>query len=123
MLVSTKRISLMNTKFRLSDLVPAGFIAERITHIDDETCIFLSGAGATASCPACGRTSQTAEADIAAKPLISLCQEGESDFSSAHGGLAVTRCSAVSEYSPSSSATDCLLTQDEPDVSSISSTI
>lgn len=27
---------------RLFDLVPAGFIAERITHIDDETCIFLS---------------------------------------------------------------------------------
>jgi hypothetical protein len=63
------------------------------------------------------------EADIAAKPLISLCQEGESDFSSAHGGLAVTRCSAVSEYSPSGSATDCLPTQDEPGVSSISSTI
>lgn len=49
----------MNTKFLLSDLVPAGFIAERITYIDDETCIFLAGAGATASCPACGRTSQT----------------------------------------------------------------
>lgn len=27
----------MSTRFRPSDLVPAGFIAERITHIDDET--------------------------------------------------------------------------------------
>jgi hypothetical protein len=43
----------MSTKFRLSDLVPAGFIAERISHIDDETCILLSS-GATASCSACG---------------------------------------------------------------------
>jgi hypothetical protein len=50
-----KGISMMSTKFRPSDLVPAGFIAERITHIDDETCILLSRAGATAACPACGR--------------------------------------------------------------------
>ncbi|WP_244483773.1 transposase family protein [Rhizobium sp. Root482] len=49
----------MSTNFRPSDLVPAGFIAERITHIDDETCILLSRAGATASCPACGRMSRT----------------------------------------------------------------
>nr|WP_245291539.1 transposase family protein [Neorhizobium galegae] len=49
----------MSTRFRPSDLVPAGFIAERITHIDDETCILLSRAGATASCPACGRISRT----------------------------------------------------------------
>jgi hypothetical protein len=49
----------MSTKFRPSDLVPAGFIAERITHIDDETCILLSGGGATAPCPACGRISRT----------------------------------------------------------------
>lgn len=48
----------MSTKFRLSDLVPAGFIAERITHIDDETCILLSS-GATASCSACGQMSRT----------------------------------------------------------------
>lgn len=50
---------MMSTKFRPSDLVPAGFIAERITHIDDETCILLSRAGATAACPACGRMSRT----------------------------------------------------------------
>lgn len=49
----------MSTKFRPSDLVPAGFIAERITHVNDETCILLSRAGATASCPACGRMSRT----------------------------------------------------------------
>ncbi|MBD9524718.1 ISL3 family transposase [Ensifer sp. ENS02] len=49
----------MSTKFRPSDLVPVGFIAERITHIDDETCILLSRAGATATCPACGRMSRT----------------------------------------------------------------
>ncbi|MGO7837231.1 ISL3 family transposase [Rhizobium johnstonii] len=49
----------MSTKFHPSDLVPAGFIAERITHIDDETCILLTRAGATASCPACGRMSRT----------------------------------------------------------------
>ncbi|ARO32622.1 ISL3 family insertion sequence transposase protein (plasmid) [Rhizobium sp. NXC14] len=49
----------MSTKFRPSDLVPTGFIAERITHIDDETCILLSRAGATAACPACGRMSRT----------------------------------------------------------------
>ncbi len=49
----------MSTKFGPSDLVPAGCIAERITHIDDETCILLSRAGATASCPACGRISRT----------------------------------------------------------------
>ncbi|MEO9338755.1 transposase family protein [Mesorhizobium sp. SB112] len=49
----------MSTKFRPSDLVPAGFIAERITHIGDETCILLSRAGATASCLACGRMSRT----------------------------------------------------------------
>lgn len=49
----------MSTKFRPSDLVPAGFIAERITQIDDETCILLSRAGATASCPVCGRISRT----------------------------------------------------------------
>lgn len=49
----------MSTKFRASDLVPAGFIAESITHIDDETRILLSRAGATASCPACGRMSRT----------------------------------------------------------------
>jgi hypothetical protein len=35
----------MSTEFRPSDLVPAGFIAELITHIDDETCILLSRAG------------------------------------------------------------------------------
>ncbi|WP_199773083.1 hypothetical protein [Ensifer adhaerens] len=34
----------MSTKFRPSDLVPVGFIAERITHIDDESCIFLEPA-------------------------------------------------------------------------------
>nr|WP_280142202.1 transposase family protein [Rhizobium tibeticum] len=49
----------MSTKLRPSDLVPAGFIAERITHIDDETCILLSRAGAPAACPACGRMSRT----------------------------------------------------------------
>ncbi len=49
----------MSTKFRPSGLVPAGFIPERITHIDDEACILLSRAGATASCPACGRISRT----------------------------------------------------------------
>ncbi|WP_261324232.1 MULTISPECIES: transposase family protein [Rhizobium] len=49
----------MSTKFHPSDLVPAGFIAERITHIDDETCILLTRAGATALCPACGRMSRT----------------------------------------------------------------
>lgn len=49
----------MSTKFRPSDLVPAGFIAERITHLDDETCILLSRAGAAAACPACGRMSRT----------------------------------------------------------------
>ena len=38
----------MSTKFRPSDLVPAGFIAERITHIDDDTSNLLSGAGAIA---------------------------------------------------------------------------
>ena len=40
---------MMSTKFRPSDLVPAGFIAERITHLDDETCILLSRAGAATS--------------------------------------------------------------------------
>lgn len=49
----------MSTNFRPSDLVPAGFIAERITHIGDETCILLYRAGATASYPACGRMSRT----------------------------------------------------------------
>lgn len=49
----------MIKKFRPSDLVPAGFIAQRITQIDDETCILLSRAGASATCPACGRLSQT----------------------------------------------------------------
>ncbi|MGO8063619.1 ISL3 family transposase [Rhizobium johnstonii] len=49
----------MNTKFRPSDLVPVGFIAECITHIDDETCILLSRNGATAACPECGRMSRT----------------------------------------------------------------
>jgi len=49
----------MSTKFRPSDLVPAGFIADRITHIDDETCILLSRAAGAAACPACGRTSRT----------------------------------------------------------------
>lgn len=42
-----------------SDLVPAGFVAERITRVGDETCILLSPTSATAACPACGRMSRT----------------------------------------------------------------
>jgi transposase len=49
----------MSTKFRASDLVPAGFIAERIMQFDDETRILLSRSSATASCPACERMSRT----------------------------------------------------------------
>ncbi|MDK1389123.1 transposase family protein [Sinorhizobium sp. 8-89] len=49
----------MSTTFRTSDLIPAGFIAESITHIHDETSILLSRAHATAACPACGRMSRT----------------------------------------------------------------
>ena len=56
----------MSTKFSLSDLVPAGFIAERITHIDDETCIVLSRAGGTASCPGCGRMIEPGTAHLVA---------------------------------------------------------
>lgn len=39
----------MNAKFRLFDFVPAGFIAERITHLANETCFLLSRTVATAS--------------------------------------------------------------------------
>lgn len=41
LLVSTKEPGALSTKFRVSDLVPAGFAAERITHIDDYTRILL----------------------------------------------------------------------------------
>lgn len=49
----------MSTKLCASDLVPAGFSAERITRVGDETCILLSRTNATAACPACGRMSRT----------------------------------------------------------------
>ncbi|MBX5000913.1 ISL3 family transposase [Rhizobium lentis] len=49
----------MSTKLCASDLVPAGFSAERITRVGDETCILLSRTDATAACPACGRMSRT----------------------------------------------------------------
>jgi transposase len=65
----------MSTKFRLSDLVPAGFIAERITHIDDETCILLSS-GATASCSACGQMSRTVRSCYCRQVADLPCQEG-----------------------------------------------
>lgn len=49
----------MSIEFRPSDLVPAGLVAEHITHIDDETCIPLPRADATAASPARGRTART----------------------------------------------------------------
>ncbi len=69
----------MSTKLCDSDLVPAGFIAERITRVGDddlnrrgssrswmkiqwqvnETCILLSRSGAKAAFPAYGRMSRT----------------------------------------------------------------
>lgn len=110
-------------KFRPSDLVPASFIAERITHIDDETCILLSRAGAIASCPACGRMSTRFEAAIATRSRTCPCREGASGFSCARGGSPVMRCSAAGRYSPSGSAMCYLPTPDEPGVSSISSAI
>lgn len=113
----------MSTKFRLSDLVPAGFIAERITHIDDETCILLSRADATASCQHADECRERFEAAITARSRTSQYREDASGFSCARGGSPVMRCSAASRYSPSGSAMCYLPTPDEPGVSSISSTI
>lgn len=91
-------IGLTNTKFRPSDLAPAGFIAERITHIDDETCILLSRAGAIVSCPACGRTSQTVRSRDC-REVADLSLSGRrSGFSSALVGSTGMRCSAASGY-------------------------
>jgi len=113
----------MSTKFRPSNLIPAGFIAERITHVFDETCILLSRSGATALCPACGRMSRTVRSrycrQVADLPLsgrrVQLLVRARKFTCDA--GL----CGR--QIFPKRFGECCLAAPDEPGVSSISSTI
>lgn len=114
---------MMSTKFRASDLVPAGFTAERITHIDDETRIVLSRAVASAACPACGRMSRTVRSRYCRQVADLPSLGNASGCSYRHEDSLAMPCSAADKYSLSGLARSCFPMPDEPDASNISSTI